>query len=113
MKEIIQELLRVENDAKRIVADAEAAARQALADARAQAQQRAEETRRRAAEDAQRLATDLADQARAQKQARLDETRSANRAAAIIPEPLAREAVDTICRAILGAAATPQARGES
>ena len=102
MKEIIQELLRVESQAKQVVADAEA-------EARAEAQEQAEHRRHRETEAAQRLGVEQVETARAQKQARLEEARVANRAAARIPDELAREAIETVCRAVMGAPdATPR-----
>ena len=100
MKEIIEELLRVEDEAKKVVPDSAEAARQSLAEARAAGQRLAEEKRLAAAEQAHQLYTQLVDQARAGKQARLEEARVSNRAAAAVPEAPARRAVELICRAV-------------
>jgi len=102
MKEIIQELLRVEGQAKAVVAEAEEAARQTVADARAKAQELAEERRRSTAQDVQHLVAERTEQARAEKRSRLDEALADSHTQAHIPDPLAAEAVESICAALTG-----------
>jgi len=102
MKEIIQELLRVETEAKKAVADAEDDARRIVADARSQAQSLLDARRQKAADDAQRLVGDRLGQARAEKQTRLEQAKAANHSAVCVTEQSAREAVDLIVRAATG-----------
>lgn len=100
MKEIIQQLLEVESEAKRVVAAAEKAARRTIADARRQAQDLLEQKRQLAADEAQRLVDDQTAQARADKAARLADAKARARATVAIPGPLAAEAIDLIVRAV-------------
>lgn len=102
MKKIIQQLLEVEGEAKRIVAEAEKQTRRAIADARRKAQDLLEQKRQLAAEEAQRLVHDQVDRATADKQARLDEASARHRATVHIPDERAAEAVETIFRAVTG-----------
>jgi vacuolar-type H+-ATPase subunit H len=102
MKEIIQELLEVEKQARQIVADAETAASQRLAAARAEAQKLADQRRLEATEEAHRLVAQAVQQAKDQKQTRLDEARTHNRVAARIPDDPARQAIEIVCRAVMG-----------
>jgi vacuolar-type H+-ATPase subunit H len=102
MKEILQELLRVEAQAKQVVADAEAEARKVVADAAAQGQKQVAQAHLGAVEEAQRLVAQRAAEARAQKQAQLEAGRPARLAAAAVPAPVAADAVDLVCRAVMG-----------
>ena len=102
MKEIIQQLLEVEREAKGIVAAAEKAARRTLADARREAQDLLEAKRQLADDEAQRRVDEQVAQARADKAARLADAKARTRATVAIPAPPAAEAIDLIVRAVTG-----------
>ncbi|NQT50829.1 hypothetical protein HQ576_02195 [bacterium] len=108
MKEIIQELLGVEKQARQIVAGADEAARHRVAEARTQAHQLGEQRRQQAAAEAQALVDELVGKARADRQARLDEARARSRQHAQAPAPLVQQAIDAVCRALAGGPHDPQ-----
>jgi len=102
MKAVLEELLRTEAEAKEIVREAEAEARHRVANARAEAQQRADAIRGRAADETQKVVDDEVNQARDTRAQRLAEARTANQEAARIPDAVAQQAIESICRALMG-----------
>ena len=101
MKELIDKMLHVEEQARMLLRQAEQETAQAVADARQAAQAQTEQALEKARDEARKL-IDLAEQeARHEKDRRLDERRAAIADSVTVSETAVREAADTVLRAVL------------
>jgi len=101
VKELIDKMLRVEDQARMLLRQAEQGAAQAVADARKAAQGQAKQALEKARDDARKLVEQAEQEARDEKQRRLDKRRAAIADSVTVSETAVQEAADTVLRAVL------------
>ena len=102
MKEVLERMLAVEEQAKQIVADAELRARRTVEHAQAEARRIVDEARQRALADANALQAQRVDAARQERDQRLREGTQANEKQRQVDPDRRRQAVQHVLKAVLG-----------
>lgn len=102
MQEVIQKMLRVEQDGRKLVEQAQQEARQAAAAAQIEAQKDTEQTLQAARERARRRIEEAAATAAEEKRRLLDQRRADLVASLHVDEARIREAADAVLRSVLG-----------
>lgn len=102
MQELIQKMLRVEEDARKLVQEAETEARKAVAVAQQDAQAQAERTLEAARHQARQLVEDAARDALNEKRQVLEQRRADAQAAIGVDDAGIRDAADAVLQIVLG-----------
>jgi len=101
VKELIDKMLRVEDQARMLLRQAEQEAAQSLADARKVAQDQTEQVLETARDEARKLVDQAEQEARDEKLRRLDERRAAIADAVTVSPEAIEETADTVLRTVL------------